>query len=193
MLVNGDKLVVKKEIVGILNEGDIVEVVDVNDNGMISFAFGEGFIHKGLMNAAECEEHFEKIEMNFEEPVIREERIDTLLEDADFEVNTLFDKCIVVSCELSSGFVITESYAFLTSKDYNENLGFDICYDKIREKLWELEKYRVMDEAFEENFLYFEREENEDEEEFEDELDEDEELDCEECDDYSCPQHPFNS
>ena len=190
MLVNGDKLVVKKRIMGILDVGDIAEVINVNDDGMVYFAFGEDFSCKGLMSAAECEEHFEKIEMNFEEPVIREERINTLLDEAEFEINVLFDKCIVVSCELPSGFVITESYDFLVPEDYDEDLGFDICFGKIREKLWEFEKYRVMDEVFEESLIYEE----------EDELDEcleneffNSDSDCNKCNDFNCMHHPSNS
>lgn len=193
MLVNGDKLVVKKRIMGILDVGDIAEVINVNNEGMVYFAFGENFSHKGLMNASECEEHFEKIEMNFGEPAIREERINALLDEAEFEINVLFDKCIVVSCELQSGFVITEYYDFLVPEDYDEDLGFDICFSKIKEKLWEFEKYRVMDEVFEESLIY---------EEEEDELDEyleneffnsDSDCDCDKCNDFNCMHHPSNS
>ena len=61
MLVNGDKLVVTKKVAGFLNEGDIVKVVNVDEKGMITFAFGDGFLHMGLMNDAECKEHFEKV------------------------------------------------------------------------------------------------------------------------------------
>ena len=61
MLINGDKLVVIKKVAPFLNEGDIVKVVDVTEDGIISFAFGEGFVHMGVMNTVECENHFEKV------------------------------------------------------------------------------------------------------------------------------------
>ena len=43
MLANGDKLIVTKKVAPFLNEGDVVKVTNVTDDGIISFAFGDGF------------------------------------------------------------------------------------------------------------------------------------------------------
>ena len=52
MLANGDKLVVTKDVASFLKKGDIAKVVNVSENGLISFAFGNEFAHKGLMTSA---------------------------------------------------------------------------------------------------------------------------------------------
>jgi hypothetical protein len=194
MLVNGDKLVVTKKVANFLNEGDIVVVVDVSENGMISFAFGENFIHKGLMNMSECEEHFEKFEYEFKAPSISEEDIDEIVESSDIEIQTVFGKCTIVSCRLPNGFVIVESSACVSPENYNEDIGIDICMEKIKNKIWELEGYRLQDELYRENF------EDDDEYEFNDfegfefeeedfEDDEDEECDCDNC--RGCSSSPY--
>lgn len=60
MLVKkGDKLIVTKDVASFLRTGDVVEVTNV-ENGIIEFAFGEGMMHMGVMNQAECEAHFTK-------------------------------------------------------------------------------------------------------------------------------------
>lgn len=75
MLVKGDRLVVTEDVASFLRKGDIVEIVAV-EGDIISFAFGEGFVHKGIMNQPECEAHFEKyVDPNKE----KLEKIDKLL------------------------------------------------------------------------------------------------------------------
>ena len=190
MLANGDKLMVTKKVAPFLNEGDIVEVVSVDDDGIISFAFGEGFMHMGVMNAAECESHFEKIEENVEQeiPTITEEYIASILENSEFEVFTTFEKCTVVSCRLPNGFVITESSACVNPENYDEDLGAEICFDRITNKVWELEAYRLQQELYEDNAVYCDCEMCEGcpcDEEFDECLDTD--LDCDNCDDADCP------
>lgn len=193
MLVNGDKLLVTKTVAPFLKEGDIVEVTNVTDDGIISFAFGDGFMHMGVMNTAECEAHFEKVkeEAKTEIPEITEEYIAEIMENSEFEVHTVFDKCTIVSCRLPNGFVITESSACVNPENYDENLGADICFDKIAEKIWELEAYRLQQHLWEESNDYCpcccgDCEECEcDDDEFDECLDTD--LDCDDCEDFDCP------
>ena len=71
----------------------------------------------------------------------------SMLEDAEYEINTAFGKCVIVSCKLPNGFVITESATFSQEK-FNEELGVDICMGKIEEKLCELEYYRIHNEIY---------------------------------------------
>ena len=147
----GDKMVVTKKVANFLDEGDVIEIVDVNENGIISFAFGEGFMHKGVMNARECEEHFEKlVEKKVAAPTITEEYIAEIMENSDFEISTVFDKCTVVSCRLPNGFVITESSACVSPENYDEDMGAEICFKKIENKIWELEGYRLQQWLWEE-------------------------------------------
>ena len=191
MLTNGDKLVVTKKVAPFLNEGDIVKVTSVTDEGIISFAFGEDFMHMGMMNTAECEAHFEKVEEKVEVPAITEEYIVEIMENSEFDVRTVFDKCTVMTCRLPNGFVITEYSACVNPDDYSMDLGANICYDRIKNKIWELEAYRLQQFLWEENECDCE---NCDECHCEecDECDEclDTDLDCDDCEDFDCPYHP---
>ena len=193
MLTNGDKLIVINKVAPFLNEGDVVEVTNVTDDGIISFAFGDGFVHMGVMNTAECEAHFEKIEEKEKTtaPAITEEYIEEIMENSDFEVFTAFNKCTIVSCMLPNGFVITESSACVSPENYDEELGANICFDKIADKVWELEAYRLQQQLWEEEFHCpcccndCEECEYDEDDEFDECLDTD--LDCDDCDDECCP------
>lgn len=187
MLSNGDKLIVVKTVAPFLKEGDVVEITNVADDGIISFAFGDNFMHMGVMNTAECEAHFEKVEEKAEAFSITEEHIAEILENSEFEVSTVFDKCTVVSCRLPNGFVITESSACVSPENYDAEYGADICFDKIAEKVWELEAYRLQYELWAnnkcDNCPY--EEECGCDADFDECLDTD--LDCDDCDKYDCP------
>lgn len=197
MLVNGDKLIVTKKVAEFLNEGDIVKVTDVNENGMISFAFGEDFMHKGIMDSAECEEHFDKV---YETKVntITSERIDEIIASSNIDIQTVFDKCTIVACQLPNGFVIVESSACVSPENYDEEIGVENCLNKIANKIWELEGYKLQNELYVENHNCDDCEEcpcddccgdcDECEYNEEDEELNDEEFDeCLDCDDYACP------
>lgn len=160
MLVNGDKLVVTKGVMGVLEEGDIVEVVDVNENGMISFAFGEGYMHKGLMNVAECEEHFELYEEPEEvlPPKVTSDIVEDIINNSHIEMYTAFDRCTVVICELPNGFILVEYSPCMSPEYYSEEVGFNNCMGRIREKIWELESYVLKEVMYEERL---EKESNE--------------------------------
>lgn len=72
---------------------------------------------------------------------VTKEQIEGILEQAQFECHTVFEKCTVVICKLPNGFVITESSAYVDPANYDELLGFEICKKRITDKLWELEGY----------------------------------------------------
>lgn len=190
MLVNGDKLIVTKTVANFLMEGDIVEVVDVSENGMITFAFGDGFIHKGLMTESEFEEHFKKIENK--PTTVTEEWVHEIMENSEYMVDTVFDKCTIVSCRLPNGFVIVESSACVDPKNYNEEMGSNICLDKIEAKIWELEGYRLQEELYRskveptECYYGYDNCEECDCEDCCEECEEDECLGCDDCD-CDCP------
>ena len=192
MLNNGDKLVVKKKVSSFLDEGDIAKVINIDEDGIITFAFGDGFIHMGVMSNAECEEHFEKY---VEKPknTVTEDRVKEIIDNSEIEAYTVFGKCTVVALKMPNGFVIVESSACVSPENYDEELGVDICLGKIADKIWELEGYKLQEEVAKIN--------NDwdwnccdcccdecDEEEFDECLDTD--LDCDDCEDYECPYNP---
>lgn len=197
MLTNGDKLIVTKKISSFLDVGSIVEVIDVTDDGIISFKFGDNFAHMGVMNTAEYESHFEKMEEEEEDLAITEEYIDEIMKNSTFDVKTMFHKCTIVACELPNGFIVTASSSCVNPDDFDAQLGEEICMKKIKDKIWELEAYRLQQFLWEEKTL----EEAEEElcpcccgdcEECDDEYDEClyTDVDCDDCEDYECPFNP---
>lgn len=186
----GDKLIVTKDVASFLKKGDVVKIVDV-EGDIISFAFGEDFKHMGMMNHTECEAHFTKYVEQKLAPSITQEMIDDIILKSTITVETVFDKCTIVTCKLPNDFVIVESSACVSSENYDEDTGVEICMGKIIDKVWELEGYKLQSELYEEyNCPYGcnnceECPCEEDCEEFDECLDTD--LDCDDCEDYDCP------
>ena len=98
----GDKLVVTKKVTDFLDVGDIVEVVGVDESGIISFAFGDGLMHMGVMNTVECEAHFEKYIEKTSALTVTSLQIEDIMENSEYEVYTAFDKCTILALNLSS-------------------------------------------------------------------------------------------
>lgn len=78
---------------------------------------------------------------------VTEEQIENLLNNSEIEVRTIFYKCTVVAVKLPNGFILTESSACVDPLNYNEEIGKDICLERIKDKLWELEGYRLQCEV----------------------------------------------
>ena len=65
-MIKGDKIRLVKEMGAFKNVGEVCEVTDIAEGGVISFRFGG--VHLGCMSYDEYEKYFEKVE----EPVKRE-------------------------------------------------------------------------------------------------------------------------
>lgn len=72
---------------------------------------------------------------------VTKEQINALLESAEISVETKFDKVTVVVCKLKNGFVITEAAGAVDPANYSEEIGKEVCMNRIKNKLWELEGY----------------------------------------------------
>ena len=149
MLVKGDKIKLVKPMGVFTNVGEICEVVDVSIEGVISFKFGG--VHMGCMSIDEFNKYFVK----YEEPkpvTVTAERIEQVMNDSKVTVQTLFGKCTVVACQLPSGFVIVESSACVDPKNYDEKMGIEICMNRIKDKVWEMEGYKLQNDLYEAQF-----------------------------------------
>lgn len=71
------------------------------------------------------------------------EQIKELMEKATIHVETIFGKCTIVTVQLENGFVLTESSACVDPANYDQEIGAYICLERIENKLWELEGYRL--------------------------------------------------
>lgn len=146
MLVNkGDKIVLKKEMGIFTNIGEVCDVVEVRENGAIYFKFGNGF-HLGVMSPDKADRYFEKYEEPKQTaPSVTNERIEKIMNNSKVTVTTVFDKCTVVAVQLPNGFVIVESSACVSPENYDEETGIEICMNRIVDKVWELEGYRLQE------------------------------------------------
>lgn len=82
---------------------------------------------------------------------VTQEQIDSLIQNATISVETRFDKVTVVCCKLDNGFVITEAAGCVDPVNYSQDTGFEICMERIENKLWELEGYALQKQVHEGN------------------------------------------
>ena len=139
MLNIGDKIVLKKAMGAFTNVGEVCEVKTITDN-LIGFSFGNG-IHMGYMSEDELNKYFE-----VQKPAenVAETIIEKMISESDILTQTVFNKCTIVTIRLPNGYVISEYSACVSPDDYDEDLGYKICIDKIKNKLTEMEAYRLM-------------------------------------------------
>ena len=69
--------------------------------------------------------------------------IDNMISKSQIRVQTVFGKCTIMSVQLPNGFVIVESSACVDPITYSEAMGASICMSKIKDRLWELEGYKL--------------------------------------------------
>lgn len=74
---------------------------------------------------------------------VKAEDIRKLLQEAEISVTTQFDKVTVVCVKLKSGFVITEAAGAVDPRNYSEEIGKEVCLERIERKLWEMEGYAL--------------------------------------------------
>lgn len=72
---------------------------------------------------------------------VTQEDIKEIINNSKVEVQTVLDKCTIVTCQLPNGFIIVESSACVDPANYDENLGAQVCMERIVKKVWELEGY----------------------------------------------------
>ncbi|PEJ57410.1 hypothetical protein CN692_13430 [Bacillus sp. AFS002410] len=71
--------------------------------------------------------------------------IQKIMDNSTIEVQTVLNKCTIVTCQLPNGFIIVESSACVDPVNYDEKLGAEICLKRIENKVWEFEGYKLQD------------------------------------------------
>jgi hypothetical protein len=74
---------------------------------------------------------------------ITKEQIETMLDESIVSHQQMGAKTTVVICILPNGFEFVESSSCVDPKNYNHELGVKICRERIANKLWMLEGYRL--------------------------------------------------
>lgn len=197
-MVVGDKFVVTENIVEsfiskFLNEGDIVEIKNVIKDELVSFEIVEENEHTNITMGFTVDiETFNKcfrsvnndIRDSYNDIVALVEKI---MEDSEFETITMFDSVTVVFCRLPNGFVIVVDDSDMKYYgDYDKEHAEEICFDKIADKILELEAYRIASIG---NCDYCYCDEDNCDEGCEDE---DNDENCYGCEVHDCFNHPCN-
>lgn len=76
---------------------------------------------------------------------VTQEQITSILENSQIKVMSINDKTTIVICTLPNGFVFVESSSCVDPANYNEEIGHEICINRIANKLWELEGYMLQE------------------------------------------------
>ena len=139
MVKKGDKIKLVKEMTYFKNVGEVCEVIEVVGDGAVVFTFGNNGVCMGAVDMNSFEKHFEVYEEPEEEVeavVVDPKYIEFLIENSDVTIDTNLD-CTVVTVKLPNGFVISEF------SPYDKEKGIEICMNRISEKLFELEAYKL--------------------------------------------------
>lgn len=75
-------------------------------------------------------------------------QIDNIIKEGTVNVITVGEKTTLVEFTTKEGFVMVESSSCVDKANYNEEVGKNICLEKIRNKLWELEGYCLQKDLF---------------------------------------------
>lgn len=79
---------------------------------------------------------------------VTEDTIHNIISSSDIKVFKMFDKCTVVVCKLPNGFIITESSSCVDPENFDEVVGYEICMNRIENKIWELEGYMLQEHEY---------------------------------------------
>lgn len=74
---------------------------------------------------------------------ITKKDIDNILKDTLIKVEQFGPKTTVLKATLPNGFVIVESSSCIDPENFSMKIGEEICMDKLIDKIWELEGYRL--------------------------------------------------
>lgn len=74
------------------------------------------------------------------------EQIETIFNNSTMIIEKHFDKCTVVILRLPNGFVLVESSSCVDPENYDEQIGVDICVERLKDRVWELEGYKLQNE-----------------------------------------------
>lgn len=113
-------------------DGDIIEFPDNVDSVM----------HKGYT-----------ILLTWCEPInsVTSKQIENIINEGTIEVSKIGTKTTMVHFTSKEGFEIIETSACVSPDNYDENIGKDVCLNKIRDKLWAFEGYCLQKELYKES------------------------------------------
>ena len=149
-----DKVIAKKRLMSfgyeLAEEGEMFEVYNVDDRDTYIKSENKRLTIDNKTFDRYFDKYVEPEEESVFEYSVASEFVSDILEGSEVIVDTLFDKCTMVACKLPNGFVIVETSACVDPDNYDEELGINICLDKITDKIYELEGYVLQNKMHEE-------------------------------------------
>lgn len=82
---------------------------------------------------------------------VTKEKIEKLINTASVSVQKIGHKTCLTHVVLADGFEMIESAACVDPLNYDENIGREICLERIKNKLWELEGYKLQGQLHEDS------------------------------------------
>lgn len=79
--------------------------------------------------------------------IVKKDKVDEILDNAEILVETKFGKVTVVIVKLENGFTFVEGTGCVDPENYSEEIGKEICLERIRNKIWMLEGYKLQCEV----------------------------------------------
>lgn len=74
---------------------------------------------------------------------ITQENIDNILKETLIKIEKYGDKTTVLMATLPNGFVIIENSSCVDPANFDMKVGEEICMDRLVNKIWELEGYKL--------------------------------------------------
>ena len=81
--------------------------------------------------------------MEANENTVTQEEIENIYKNSELYPRVLFGKCYMLACKLPNGFIIVESSACVDVANFDIKIGAEICIERIKNKIWELEGYKL--------------------------------------------------
>lgn len=78
---------------------------------------------------------------------VTQDQINDIIGASEIKVYKFGEKTTCVHCVLPNGFVIVESSSCVDPANFDEIIGYEICMDRIANKIWELEGYKLQDQV----------------------------------------------
>jgi hypothetical protein len=82
---------------------------------------------------------------------VTQEHVENIFQNTTLDYATTFGKCTVLTAQLPNGFIIVESSACVDPINFDADMGADICNERVKNKIWELEGYVLQSKLEEAN------------------------------------------
>ena len=139
----GDKIKLVKPMGEFDHIGAICEIQDVS-NDVIKFKIKNSNMFLGYMSLNELDKYFKKEEEKVKcDLYLTDDYLLDIINKSKIKISKQFENYVIFSVKLPNGVILTEDYAFCNEEEYNEDIVYDVCIDKILHRLRLLEEYKL--------------------------------------------------